>query len=121
MSGLSGRLRIAGLAAALSVAVCVNADSFSVLYGFTGIDAIQPQSPLLVDAEGALFGTSPFGGDSSQGSVFRLPSGGGAGSLQVLYSFTNGSDGSQPFAGLTADPDGNLYGVASAGGDSGAG
>ncbi|HET9794475.1 MAG TPA: choice-of-anchor tandem repeat GloVer-containing protein, partial [Thermoanaerobaculia bacterium] len=47
--------------------------------------------------------------------------GGGAGSLQVLYSFTNGSDGSQPFAGLTADPDGNLYGVASAGGDSGAG
>ena len=34
----------------------------------------------------------------------------------VLYSFTGGNDGAQPFAGLTFDKMGNLYGTASGGG-----
>jgi hypothetical protein len=29
----------------------------------------------------------------------------------VLYSFTGGTDGSDPFAGLTMDAAGNLYGA----------
>ena len=34
-----------------------------------------------------------------------------AGRRSVLYSFTGGSDGSQPFAGLIFDNAGNLYGT----------
>jgi uncharacterized repeat protein (TIGR03803 family) len=35
----------------------------------------------------------------------------------TLYSFTGGSDGGQPWAGLIQDPAGNLYGTAWEGGD----
>ena len=40
---------------------------------------------------------------------------------KVLYSFTGGDDGSQPFAGVVLDAAGNLYGTAQAGGAHGAG
>ena len=36
--------------------------------------------------------------------------------LHVLYNFTGGVDGADPFAGLTVDQAGNFYGVAAAGG-----
>jgi uncharacterized repeat protein (TIGR03803 family) len=39
----------------------------------------------------------------------------------VLYSFTGGSDGGNPTAGLIADTSGNLYGTTSKGVTSGAG
>lgn len=42
-----------------------------------------------------------------------------AASETVLHSFGSGSDGQAPFAGLTMDASGNLYGTASAGGGSG--
>jgi len=35
----------------------------------------------------------------------------------VLYSFSGGSDGSSPFAGLFRDTDGNLYGATPVGGN----
>ena len=35
---------------------------------------------------------------------------------QVLYSFTGGMDGAIPYAGLTRDPQGNLYGTTVSGG-----
>ncbi|HET7453770.1 MAG TPA: choice-of-anchor tandem repeat GloVer-containing protein [Thermoanaerobaculia bacterium] len=98
-----------------------SADVFSDLYAFTGSDSAYQQGPLIVDAGGNLFGTSPYGGRPGQGSVFELPPGGNGVSLQVLYEFTGGSDGAQPFGGLVSDPAGNLYGVASAGGTTGNG
>jgi len=73
MTGLPRKLRVVAVAAALSAAVPAGAASFSVLYDFNGVDAFHPQSPLLVDTDGALLGTSPFGGSASKGSVFRLP------------------------------------------------
>src|SRR5208283_2047980 len=38
-------------------------------------------------------------------------------SFQVIYTFTGGPDGAQPYAGLTMDRGGNLYGTTSAGND----
>ena len=37
-------------------------------------------------------------------------------SLTVLHNFTNGQDGGSPFAGLTMDKAGNLYGTTAYGG-----
>jgi uncharacterized repeat protein (TIGR03803 family) len=46
--------------------------------------------------------------------VFQLTP---SGVLTVLHTFTGGSDGGTPVAGLLADEAGNLYGTTSAGGD----
>jgi uncharacterized repeat protein (TIGR03803 family) len=43
------------------------------------------------------------------------------GSVNVIHSFTNGSDGGGPYAGLTMDKAGNLYGTTSEGGVAGYG
>jgi uncharacterized repeat protein (TIGR03803 family) len=43
------------------------------------------------------------------------------GTLDVLHPFTGGADGALPFAGLTMDRAGNLYGTANVGGSAGSG
>jgi len=39
--------------------------------------------------------------------------------LSVLHAFTNGADGAEPWAGVTVDAGGNLYGTATSGGYTG--
>ncbi len=78
-------------------------------------DGERPEDgPLLRDPAGNLYGTTNFGGASGWGTVFKLDS---AGHETVLHSFTGGSDGAGPFAGLTMDKAGDLYGTAAIGGD----
>src|SRR5260370_5694886 len=59
-------------------------------------------------------GTGPCSGRNQVvvgcGTVFKLAP---AGNETVLYSFTGGSDGAFPYAGLVMDTTGNLYGTAS--------
>ena len=94
----------------------------SVLYGFCGqancVDGAYPVASLVVDAQGNLYGTTLEGGSQSFGTVFRLTQ---KGAETVLYSFTGGSDGGLPVAGLIADSRGNLYGTTQRGGASGYG
>jgi len=86
-----------------------------VLYSFSGgSDGNTPQSNLVRDASGNLYGTTLFGGVDGWGVVFKLSRAGGE---TVLYSFTDGSDGANPSSGLTTDASGNLYGTTFAGGD----
>ena len=77
---------------------------------------VIPTGGLLMDKSGNLFGTTLSGGKCSSGCgvIFRLDP---AGKLHLLYKFTGGSDGSEPFGPLVQDARGNLYGVARAGGD----
>src|ERR1700730_4189931 len=78
--------------------------------------ATHPNGPLTFDPAGNLYGTTA-GGDGENGLVFKLtPVSGGGWSYSTIYSFTGGSDGATPQAGLTLDAAGNLYGTTAAGG-----
>jgi uncharacterized repeat protein (TIGR03803 family) len=101
-----------------------------VLYNFAGgTDGANPRASLIMDKEGNLYGTTCAGGAYSAGTggiCFLngpLPSGGGtvfelsqSGKETVLHSFGGGTDGANPWAGVTRDAEGNLYGTTSVGG-----
>lgn len=85
----------------------------SVLYSFGGTgDGANPVSSLIADKTGNLYGTTENGGTGGGGTVFRLAP---DGTETVLYSFTGGSDGGSPSAGLTRKS-GSLYGTTVSGG-----
>lgn len=92
----------------------------TVLHAFEGqADGAYPQSPLIQDAEENLYGTTySYGGPSAGGTIFKLTQ---SGDLAVLYSFTGGTDGCRPSAGLVADHNGNLFGTTAGCGASGNG
>jgi len=91
----------------------------TVLYSFTGgSGGATPYAGLILDAKGNLYGTTYNGGASGVGTVFKLSK---TGKETVLYSFTGGTDGASPYAGLILDAKGNLYGTTFYGGAYGAG
>jgi uncharacterized repeat protein (TIGR03803 family) len=69
----------------------------------------------LIDVNGKLYGATPSGGSSGEGTVFSVTPNGRE---KVLYSFAGGSDGAAPYAGLL-DVNGTLYGTTQFGGGSG--
>jgi uncharacterized repeat protein (TIGR03803 family) len=94
-----------------------------VLYSFCSkpncTDGSDPAAGLIQDA-GNLYGTTVVGGAYGYGTVFKLAppaKSGGTWTETVLYSFTGGTDGANPWAGLVQDAQGNLYGTAYAGGN----
>jgi uncharacterized repeat protein (TIGR03803 family) len=94
------------------------------LHVFTaGSDGANPNGGLILDANGALYGTGEGGANRGQGIVFRLKGkGGGRWEDTTLYDFPgNGQDGSSPLAGLILDAKGSLWGTASGGGTVGDG
>jgi uncharacterized repeat protein (TIGR03803 family) len=87
------------------------ADKFKELHRFYGSDGINPSAALIFDAAGNLYSTTLYGGAYKLGTVFKLtPNADGGWTESVLHSF-NGSDGSNPYAGLIFDAAGNLYGT----------
>ncbi len=96
----------------------------SVIYSFTGgADGGSPLAGLSYDATGNFYGTTACGGTGS--SSYCQSSGGGAGVVfrvnlsgkeTVIYNFTGKSDGANPWAAVSQDSAGNLYGTTTAGG-----
>jgi uncharacterized repeat protein (TIGR03803 family) len=96
----------------------------TALYRFCSLancaDGNGPYAGVIRDSAGNLYGTATGGGktgclsDAGCGVVFKLDA---AGNETVLYSFTGGADGGNPYAGVIRDSAGNLYGTASWGGD----
>jgi uncharacterized repeat protein (TIGR03803 family) len=88
-----------------------------VLYSFAGEDDGEyTDTDVAIDASGNLYGTSVLGGEFGGGTVWQLSPVGGDWVHSVLYSFTGGADGGEPYKGVTLDGAGNLYGTAVTGG-----
>ena len=100
------------------------------LYSFQGgKDGQLPHADLTIDSAGNLYGTTEYGGGSTNcgssgyisgcGTVFELvKNANGSYQEKVLYAFQGGNDGFSPYAGVTLDAAGNLYGTAIDGGGS---
>lgn len=90
----------------------------TTLYNFTGgTDGADPLAVLVQGPNGNFYGTTTYGGTQAMGTVFQITPGG---VLTTLYSFTGGTDGGNPLAGLVQGSDGNFYGTTLAGGTGGA-
>ena len=91
----------------------------TVLHSFRGgADGANPYSGLLRSSSGTIYGTTYQGGTDNAGVVFEI---GPSGHEKVLYTFTGGADGGNPYAGVIADSAGNLYGTTYYGGTANAG
>lgn len=88
-----------------------------VLHRFSGPDGEAPENALIFDNSGNLYGTTLFGGAYGAGTVFELtPNADGGWKEKLLYQFTGGNDGANPYARGIFDSAGNLYGTTSSGG-----
>ena len=107
-----------------------------VLHSFRGVksgqdsgDGASPNGGLVFDSNGAIYGTTYFGGNNQKGSceggvggtgcgiVFKLippVNKGGAWTKKALHLFVN-ADGSNPNGGLIFDTKGAIYGTAQGG------
>jgi uncharacterized repeat protein (TIGR03803 family) len=84
------------------------------LYSFSHIDGESPTAGLVQGTDGNFYGTTFEGGaDLTYGTVFQISS---SGAFNSLYSFTNGIDGANPYAGLTQGANGAFYGTTVNGG-----
>ena len=91
----------------------------TLLHSFTGApDGFNPWGEKLVfDSAGNIYGTTTNGGVHGGGTVFELsPSGGGEYTESIIHDFSGSPDGAFPFAGVTFDAAGNLYGTTGNGG-----
>lgn len=103
-------------------AVAGGAWTETVIYSFNGTDGTLPIGRLVLDASGALYGTTAGGGAEFEGTVFKLTPPATAGAPwteSILFNFSGSSDGGNPEGGVTLDKNGRIFGSASSGGDGG--
>ncbi len=117
----SGRLGFSSLSKLVIVCTAIlvssAAASTTQIYSFGGgSDGEYTDTELVIDSAGNLYGTSVQGGTFGGGTVFELSPSGSTWTHTVLYNFTGGADGGEPYKGVTLDAQGNLYGTAVTGG-----
>ena len=103
----------------------------ATIYNFKGgtTDGANPQTSLIADSTGALYGATGLGGSGNEpacndgsvvrgcGTVFKLaPTKRGHYKESVLYSFQGNGDAAQPQAGVIPGPTGSFYGTTALGG-----
>jgi len=109
MGTFTGRQQGGGANALGTVYKLTPGGTLTTLYSFTGgTDGSNPDAPLVQGTDGNLYGSTPFGGVSGGGAIYKISTGG---KLKVLHTFTNTSDGGNPVAGLIQGTDGNFYGT----------
>jgi len=98
--------------------VAPGSGNLTALASFNGTDGEDPLAGVIMDSSGNLYGTTQYGGNSGDGTIFELAQ--GSGTITTLASF-NGTNGAELLTGLIRDSSGNLYGTTSEGGASGDG
>ena len=93
--------------------VAKGSSAITTLVSFNDANGADPFAGLTLDASGNFYGTTYSGGAYGGGTVFEIASGSTA--ITTLASF-DGSDGLEPYAGVTMDASGNLYGTTQFGG-----
>jgi uncharacterized repeat protein (TIGR03803 family) len=86
--------------------------TLTTLASFTGANGEYPTGWLVQGSDGNLYGTTSFGGTSSDGTVFAVTTNG---TLTCLASFS-GANGDDPGRGLIQGNDGYFYGLTLRGG-----
>jgi uncharacterized repeat protein (TIGR03803 family) len=87
-------------------------------FGSISLDGASPRAGLLSTGSGIYFGTTYNGGEYERGTLFEVNADGTG--YTGLYSFSGGTDGSNPRSLLSSDNSGNLFGTTS-GSDGGSG
>lgn len=88
----------------------------NIIHNFQGrSDGMYPNSPLIMDANGNLFGSTinggGLGGSAGSGTVYELsPGAGGTWTETILHRFVGGTAGGAPSSPLTFGHSGTLYG-----------
>src|SRR5437016_1453531 len=99
----------------------VNTDgtAFTTVYSYSlsGSDGFSPAAGLILSGN-TLYGTTEAGGSLANGTLFAVNTDGTG--FTTLHNFTGGSDGSNPYAGVTISGN-TLYGTTVAGGAWGGG
>jgi hypothetical protein len=105
--------------------------AYSVIHKFGYSDGSSPQSQLIFDPQGNLYGTAFLGGDTNCpwflrfsvgvlsgpacGTVFQMTLSGGVWQESTIHTFRTSAEGAGP-TGLVLDSAGNLYGFTTFGG-----
>jgi uncharacterized repeat protein (TIGR03803 family) len=92
----------------------------TVLHSFDNSDGANPQSNLIFDSAGNLYGGTAWGGNSSCdggcGVIFKLVPGTKGQWTETVAHYFDGLDGWSPISNLIFDAAGNLYGTTLGGG-----
>ena len=95
--------------------VTTDGSSFSVLHSFQyDRDGRYPQGQLVYSRNGTFYGTTTTGGANSRGTVYRITPDGGQ--FATVASLDGAGSGDNIPAGVIRGRDGQLYGMAQAGG-----
>ena len=90
------------------------AGTVTILHQFAGgQDGAHPYSPLIQTPDGTFYGTTPYGGGFSRGTIFTMTP---AGVVAIHVAIKGPVYETRPFAGLLHATDGSFYGVSTFGG-----
>ena len=90
-------------AASAGTAAAVPVNATKVIHSFGGgADGEYSSTDLIMDSAGNLYGTTVQGGKGG-GTAFQLTPSATGWKHHVLYQFTGGADGGEPYGGLTLD------------------
>jgi uncharacterized repeat protein (TIGR03803 family) len=96
-------------------ALGTDGSGFQRLHAFSSAagEGANPQAPLVLGADGALYGTTNGGGSGGYGTVFRIDA---AGAFSTVLSFDYFTNGAYPTAPLVVGTAGRLFGSTPYGG-----
>jgi hypothetical protein len=88
----------------------------TVLQYFAGSNGASPESALVFDSAGNLYGATFFGGLYGGGFLYELILVNGLWQQSAVHNFGNGTDGNGVLGNLRFDASGNLFGTTEGGG-----